>query len=216
MNRMMMLLSAGMVMGALTAGGCASDSNGQPASNPPPVNTAAHGEHPHTMAAPAAQQQAASNEQAVAVIHPTAGNKVEGVVRFIPAEQGKVRVLADLHGLQPNSKHGFHIHEYGDCSAPDASSAGGHFNPEHHPHAGPNTENRHAGDFGNIQADAKGNAHLDMTVDNITIGSGKDAILGRAVVVHGKADDLKSQPSGDAGPRIGCGVIGVANAKLGT
>jgi Cu-Zn family superoxide dismutase len=217
MNRMMMLLSAGLMMGAVTAGGCAATgSDNHQASNHPTAKAAAQAEHRHMAPESMTQQQSAANEQAVAVIHPTAGNKVHGIVRFIPAGQGKVRVLADLQGLTPNSKHGFHIHEYGDCSASDASSAGGHFNPEHHPHAGPNTEMRHAGDFGNIQADAEGHAHLDMTVDNITINGAKDAILGRAVIVHGKADDLKSQPSGDAGPRIGCGVIGVANLKSGT
>jgi Cu-Zn family superoxide dismutase len=150
-----------------------------------------------------------SSDRAVAVIHPTPGNQVSGIVRFAPTGGG-VRVTADLHGLPPNSTHGFHIHEYGDCSAPDASSAGGHYNPDHHHHAGLDTEMRHAGDLGNIKADANGDAHLDLTVDNITVDGSKNPILGRAVIVHQKADDLKSQPTGDAGARIGCGVIGLA------
>jgi Cu-Zn family superoxide dismutase len=131
-------------------------------------------------------------------------------VRFTPTSDGGVRITADLKGLPPNSTHGFHIHEYGDCSAPDASSAGGHYNPDHHKHAGPNAPQHHAGDLGNIKTDAKGNAHLEITVHDITIDGEKNPVLGRAVIVHEKADDLKSQPTGDAGARIGCGVIGLA------
>jgi len=145
-------------------------------------------------------------EYAVAVIHPTPGNQVSGVVRF--SQDGKrVKVVADLCGLPPNTTHGFHVHEFGDCTAPDATSAGSHYNPAKHPHAGPAVENRHAGDMGNITADASGNAHLDLVLDEMTICCG---ILGRAVIVHKDPDDLKTQPTGNAGARIGCGVIGVA------
>lgn len=182
----------------LAAAGCAS--HHQPQDH-------AMDHHAMTMAhEPAAQQ----NISAIAMIHPTKTNTVHGIVRFTQVAAG-VRVVADLSGLTPDSVHGFHIHEYGDCSAPDASSAGGHYNPEHHRHAGLTSDMRHAGDLGNIQADAQGNAHLDLIVDNITIDGSKNPILGRAVIVHQKADDLKSQPTGDAGGRIGCGVIGLAH-----
>lgn len=149
--------------------------------------------------------------EAVAVLHPTAGNSASGVVRFFQ-EGGKVRIVADVKGLAPGSLHGFHVHEFGDCSAPDATSAGGHYNPAGHPHSGPDTAVRHAGDLGNLTADAQGNAHLELTVDNLNLCGKPAPVLGRSVVVHAKADDLKSQPTGDSGPRIACGVIGVAKA----
>lgn len=146
---------------------------------------------------------------AVAVLHPTQGNTVHGTVRFVQ-DGDKVKVTADLTGLTPNSTHGFHVHEFGDCTAPDATSAGGHYNPEGHPHAGPATETRHAGDLGNVTSDAQGNAHYEITVDNLSVCGKKNPIVGRAVIVHAKADDLKSQPTGDAGARVACGVIGLA------
>jgi len=146
---------------------------------------------------------------AVAVLHPTSGQQCHGVVRFTPAGDS-VRVVADLEGLNPGQKHAFHIHQYGDCSSPDGMSAGGHYNPEGHQHGLPETENRHAGDLGNVQADDQGKAHYEITVNNITIAGAKNPIIGRAVIVHAKVDD-GSQPVGNAGSRIGCGVIGVAN-----
>jgi len=149
--------------------------------------------------------------QAIAVIHPTTGNTVHGIVRFTQDGKESVKVVADLSRLPPSSTHGFHIHQYGDCSAADATSAGGHYNPESHQHAAPTVENRHAGDLGNITADAQGNAHLEIVLDDMSICCGENPILGRAVIVHRDPDDLKSQPTGNAGPRIGCGVIGVAS-----
>ncbi len=147
--------------------------------------------------------------KALAVLHPTEGNKAHGTVVFT-REGAKVRVVADVDGLQPNSKHGFHIHEFGDCSSGDGMSAGGHFNPMGHQHAGPSTELRHSGDMGNLQADANGHAHLDITLDNITLGMGPTNILGRGVIVHAQEDDFATQPTGNAGGRIACGVIGIA------
>lgn len=152
----------------------------------------------------------AGNVNAIAVIHPSGNHDVHGVVQFESRPDGGVRITADLQGLPPNSTHGFHIHEYGDCSAADLGSAGGHYNPQHHPHGGPQTSPHHAGDLGNVKADAQGNAHLDMTVHDITIDGRHNPIIGRAVIVHEGEDDLTSQPSGDAGSRIGCGVIGLA------
>ena len=121
-----------------------------------------------------------------------------------------MKVVADLEGLNANQKHAFHIHQYGDCSAPDATSAGGHYNPEGHQHGLPDAQNRHAGDLGNVQADADGKAHYEITVSNVSIMGHMNPILGRGVIVHAKVDD-GGQPVGNAGARIACGVIGVAN-----
>jgi Cu-Zn family superoxide dismutase len=146
-------------------------------------------------------------KKAVAVLHPTKGNNVTGTVYFSRTPNG-VQVTADVMGLDPG-KHGFHIHEFGDCTAPDGTSAGGHFNPQNQPHAGPDQAHRHVGDLGNIEADAGGNGHYDRT-DTLLKFDGRDSIIGRGVIVHAGADDLVSQPSGNAGPRVACGVIGVA------
>jgi Cu-Zn family superoxide dismutase len=129
-------------------------------------------------------------------------------VRFTQ-EGDSVKVVADLEGLARGQKHAFHIHQYGDCSAPDAMSAGGHYNPEGHPHGLPENANRHAGDLGNVQADAQGKVHYEITVNTISIMGAKNPIIGRGVIVHAKPDD-GSQPVGNAGGRIACGVIGVA------
>ncbi len=145
---------------------------------------------------------------AIAVLHPTQGSQASGTVRFTQEGEDSVRVVADLTGLAPNSTHGFHIHEFGDCSSPDASSAGGHFNPGNMPHGGPDSPQHHAGDLGNVTANEQGNVHVEMTLHHVTVGSHPNPILGRSVILHAKADDLKSQPSGDAGGRIACGVIG--------
>lgn len=153
--------------------------------------------------------EAAAVKQAVAVMHPTAGQQCHGVVRFVE-EGDSVKVVADLEGLTAGQKHAFHIHQYGDCTAADAMSAGGHYNPEGHQHGFPEAENRHAGDLGNVQADSSGKAHYEVTLKNISIEGEKNAILGRGVIVHAKPDD-GSQPVGNAGARIACGVIGVAN-----
>jgi len=130
-----------------------------------------------------------------------------GTVTFTKTDAG-VQVVADITGLTPG-QHGFHIHEFGDCSAPDATSAGGHFNPSKNPHAGHDDAKRHEGDLGNIEADSSGKAHLELT-DKMMTMSGEMSIIGRGVIVHEKVDDLKTQPTGNAGGRVACGVIGVA------
>ena len=148
-------------------------------------------------------------KQAVAVMHPTANNKCHGVVHF--TQEGEtVKVVADLEGLNPGQKHAFHIHQFGDCSSADGMSAGGHYNPEGHQHGLPDSPSHHAGDLGNVTADADGKAHYEITVSNVTIAGAKNPILGRGVIVHAKVDD-GGQPVGNAGGRIACGVIGVAN-----
>ncbi len=144
---------------------------------------------------------------AVCVLYPTQGNKVTGTVRFTQVSGG-VKVVADLQGLT-KGKHGIHIHEYGDCTAPDGTSAGGHFNPKTMIHGSPMDAMRHEGDMGNIEADESGNAHLEY-VDKTLSFEGEASIIGRSIIVHQNEDDLKTQPTGNAGPRIACGIIGIA------
>jgi Cu-Zn family superoxide dismutase len=154
-----------------------------------------------------ATASASEPTKAIAVLHPTKGSNVEGTVTFTKMGD-ETKIVADLTGLTPG-KHGFHIHEFGDCSSPDGKAAGGHFNPSNNPHAGHNVAQRHEGDMGNVEADSAGKAHLELT-DKMMTMSGENSIIGRGVIVHEKADDLKSQPTGDAGGRVACGVIGVA------
>lgn len=144
----------------------------------------------------------------VSVLNPTHTNTAYGVVRFFDTDEG-VRVVAEIHELSPNSTHGFHIHEFGDCTALDGTSAGGHFNPQGQPHGGPDSDQRHVGDLGNITVDENGYAQVDY-VDPLLSFDGPNSILGRGVIVHAGEDDLQSQPTGDAGARLSCGVIGVA------
>jgi Cu-Zn family superoxide dismutase len=147
---------------------------------------------------------------AVAVLHPTEGSAVEGTVYFVQMN-GDVQIIADIKGLAPNSIHGFHIHEYGDCTAPDAASAGEHYSLQGQKHGAPDDPEHHAGDLGNIQADMDGLARYETTVNFISVAGATNPVLGRAVVVHEKTDDLTSQPSGNTGGRLACGVIGLIN-----
>lgn len=157
--------------------------------------------------APAAEAAAPSITRAVAVLHPTEGNQAHGTATFTATAEG-IRVVAHIEGLTPG-KHGFHIHEYGDCSSGDGKSAGGHFNPEGVEHAGPDAAKRHVGDLGNITADENDVAHLEYTDRKLRL-SGPHSIIGRGVIVHADPDDLTSQPTGNAGGRVACGVIGIA------
>lgn len=142
---------------------------------------------------------------AVAQLNPTEGNSAAGRVLFTQQQDG-VHIVADLTGLS-EGRHGFHIHENGDCSAPDATSAGGHFNPENSRHGAPTDSEHHAGDLGNIEAAPDGTAHLEMVAGFITLGPGANSIVGKAVIVHAGEDDLQTQPTGNAGARVACGVI---------
>lgn len=184
------LISAGVIVIALTLAGCAQQQSQQ--------DTASSNE------------STTNYTEAVAVVHPTEGNSVTGTVHFEQTSEG-VHVTADLTGLA-EGPHGFHIHQYGDCTAVDGTSAGGHYNPAGNDHGGPTQDNRHMGDMGNITADAEGNATIDYT-DPVIKLNGPDSIIGRGIVLHGGRDDMSSQPSGAAGPRVGCGVIGIANTS---
>lgn len=156
-------------------------------------------------------QEGPGAEVATVVLHPTEGNEAEGVVTFTQTDDG-VRVEASINGLEAGSSHGFHIHQFGDCRAADGTSAGGHFNPEDMPHGGPDDMQRHVGDLGNLEADENGEASADFT-DSFLELNGANSILGRGVIIHAGQDDLESQPTGDAGSRLSCGVIGVANPE---
>ena len=143
--------------------------------------------------------------RAESVLQPTKGNAVSGMVSFSPAGE-KLRVVAEIQGLTPGP-HGFHIHEKGDCSAADASSAGGHFNPSGHSHGNPDHAEHHAGDMPQLVAGPNGVARLTTYIDGVTLGEGELGIIGRSVVVHAAPDDFKTQPAGNSGARQACGVI---------
>ncbi len=145
-----------------------------------------------------------------ATIDSTSGSTAKGTVHFQDAGENGVEVVVDLTGVPPGV-HGFHVHEKGDCGN-NAQNAGGHFNPNGMVHGAPDAVSHHAGDFGNVTADDKGEVHTRFTTHSISINTGTNAVVGHAVVLHGNPDDLVSQPAGNAGPRIGCGVVGLANA----
>ncbi len=146
-----------------------------------------------------------SHARAQARVQPTQGHTATGTVDF--TQRGDhVVVSASFRGLTPGD-HGFHVHEKGDCSAPDATSAGGHFNPTNQPHGKPMEGPHHVGDMPMLHADANGNAHLNATIRGASLSGGATNLVGRAVVVHANRGDYRSQPAGDAGPRVACGVI---------
>ena len=187
MNRMLSLLVCLAAAGALAAG-CESTSNAQ-------------------------AEQKADGKTAVAKVTPSKASatrpsdgQAKGIIEFHQMGE-KVHITGEISGLKPNAKHAIHIHEKGDLSAPDLMSAGAHYNPDKHIHGGPTTSPVHAGDLGNLQANDKGVAKMDLTVDNITLGGAKNDVIGKPVIIHAKEDDLKSQPSGAAGDRIGGGLI---------
>ncbi|HLS27346.1 MAG TPA: superoxide dismutase family protein [Opitutales bacterium] len=160
---------------------------------------------------PAEEDSAEENlvRVAIAELQPTEGNNVSGTVTFTRVEGG-IQVAVDLQGFEEGpSERGFHIHEIGDCSAPDATSAGGHFNPENRPHGPRDSEERHIGDLGNITVDADGTARKEF-IDPLLTFDGPNSILERSVIVHAQRDDLESQPTGDAGGRVACGIIQIA------
>lgn len=159
--------------------------------------------------APAGAAIVDESGQAVARLAPTKDSSASGTATFSSAGKDGVRITIEMSGLKPNSQHGLHVHEKGDCSAPDATSAGPHFSLQgqaHGPHEG---DKFHAGDLGNLDADAQGKATKTLVVPagKLTLAAGPASVVGRAVVVHGGPDDLKSQPAGNSGPRIACGVV---------
>lgn len=142
--------------------------------------------------------------RATAQLQPTKGSKTFGEATFEQAGD-KVHVVVNVQGLKPGQQHGFHIHEVGDCSSGDGMSTKGHFNPAGRPHAHPGSG--HAGDLPALQADKGGRAKIDFMAEGITVGPGPASIAGRGLIVHADPDDYKTQPTGNAGARIACGVI---------
>jgi superoxide dismutase, Cu-Zn family len=147
-----------------------------------------------------------STFSASAIVYPIKDNKVTGTVNFVQEQKG-IRVTAHLQGLTPG-KHGFHIHKFGNCGGDDGSCAGDHFNPTNAPHGAPTDKFVHVGDLGNLVADQNGNAEYNEINYNIAL-FGPHSILARSVIVHADPGDLHSQPTGNSGKRIGCGVIGI-------
>jgi Cu-Zn family superoxide dismutase len=144
--------------------------------------------------------------RATAQLQPTKGNKTFGEATFEQVGD-KVRVIVFAQGLRAGQTHGFHIHEAGDCSSGDGMSAKGHFNPHGKPHASPTTAERHAGDLPPLKAAKDGRAKIDVTLDVISIGAGAGNIVGRGLIIHADPDDYRTQPTGNAGARVACGVI---------
>jgi Cu-Zn family superoxide dismutase len=142
--------------------------------------------------------------RATAALQPTKGSKAFGEATFEQAGD-RVHVTVFAQGLAPGSQHGFHIHEAGDCSSGDGMSAKGHFNPQGKAHGQPGAG--HAGDLPMLHADKAGKAKLDVSVDGISIGQGAGNIVGRGLIIHADPDDFKTQPTGNSGARIACGVI---------
>jgi Cu-Zn family superoxide dismutase len=146
-----------------------------------------------------------SGPKAMATLTPISGSTAQGTVHFQELNDGTVDVQADITGVPPGV-HGFHVHDKGNCGD-NGNAAGGHFNPLNMPHASPDAQSHHAGDFGNVTADAKGEVHTHFNTRSVTVHDGMTSAVGHAVVLHANPDDLTSQPSGNAGPRISCGVV---------
>jgi superoxide dismutase, Cu-Zn family len=144
--------------------------------------------------------------RATASLQPTKGNKTFGEATFEQVGPNKVRVIVFAQNLKPDSEHGFHIHEAGDCSSGDGMSAKGHFNPLGKPHGMPGPQS-HAGDLPMLKAAKNGRAKLDFEIEGITVAPGATSIVGRGLIIHADPDDFKTQPTGNAGARLACGVI---------
>lgn len=177
--------AAVLVAAAALAAGCASSSTS-------------------TGSAPAAK--ATEGPSAKATLESKSGSAVTGTATFTELSTGGVRARIHVENATPGP-HGLHVHDKGDCSSADATSAGGHFNPGGMPHAAPTAEKRHAGDLGNIEIGANGKGDLDIRSDLLTVRPGPSSVVGRAVIFHEKVDDLTTQPTGNAGGRFACGVI---------
>jgi Cu-Zn family superoxide dismutase len=147
-----------------------------------------------------------SGQKASATLDSRSGSNAKGTVNFV-WQGNDVLITGNFSGLKPNAEQGFHVHEKGDCSAPDATSAGGHFNPDAKSHGMPGSGSNHAGDMPNIKSDASGNAVYSAKLSGFSVSNGSTGILGRSVVLHRDPDDYKSQPAGNSGPRIACGLI---------
>lgn len=149
-------------------------------------------------------------KMAEANLSPASASIVSGRLAVVPDPRGGVHITGVIGGLQPLQTAAFHVHERGDCSAVDASSAGAHFNPTNQPHGRTSGGAHHLGDMDNLRADAQGRVNVDVRLPVVTLGGGApNDIAGRALIVHANADDYRSQPAGNAGARVSCGIIRV-------
>ena len=145
-----------------------------------------------------------------AMLQPSVGSTAQGSVHLNQLSDGTVDVVADLTGVPPGV-HGFHVHQNGDCSN-NGQAAGGHFNPMNMPHAAPDAVSHHAGDWGNVTADEKGEVHARFNTHSVTVAPGTTSAVGHAIILHANPDDLTTQPSGNAGARIACGIVTLMDA----
>lgn len=209
MNTWMKLTSSvvfGMAMAACA--GQPAEPPAVPEAPPPPAEPppAAAPETPAVPPASAAAAAPAAAPRSIEIpLEAKSGSKLKGKALLTETEGG-VHVLLRLEGVDPG-EHGTHVHEKGDCSAADGASAGGHFNPQTHDHGLPGAAKRHLGDLGNIVIAKDGTGSLDITAPGANLKDGDpQSFVGRSIIVHAKKDD-GGQPTGNAGGRIGCGVI---------
>ena len=196
----LLLLPAALVMLAA----CQPKTPADPAATPPAAPAT---ETPATAAPAPADATTMAPSAAVAELKPTQGNDASGEIRFAVVDGG-IRATGEVRGLPPGTEHGFHVHEKGDCSAPDATSAGGHFNPATTEHGRVGHGPHHGGDSDNIVANDQGVATVDTLLQGVTLGDGAGTdIVGKGVIVHADPDDYVTQPTGNAGARLACGVI---------
>lgn len=176
-----------------------------------PLVACGPGDEPSEEVAEEMAEEPVAEPQAMALMATAslAGPSASGEVTF-HEEDGELHVVATVSGLEAG-EHGIHVHENGICEG-DFTSAGGHFNPAGTDHACPPTNPRHAGDLGNILVGADGTGRLEVTVDNATLGAGADSIVGKAMILHAHTDDCKTQPTGDAGGRLACGIVTMSGA----
>lgn len=209
----MMITRASAVLAAITAIGCTALQPDHAAEH-----TAAHtgqpmGHEPAEMIIDRGVVPITPTSTLVATLIPVGDTDVTGTFRFYHTDHG-VRVIGNIAGLSPDTKHGCHIHAFGDATDADKGiSAGVHFNPFNHEHALPPASHRHAGAFPNLEADSQGNATLDFVDETITLTEGITAIIGRSVIIH-EQEDVGAQPWGGAGGRIAIGVIGLAHPEF--
>jgi len=197
-NRCWIAVCGAVVVSMFSLTGCGGPSTEE---STPPAEEAAEPE------APEAKAESGGAGEALAELAPKSGSEVNGQAAFF-TEGDTVTLSLSLQHLPPGV-HAVHIHEFGDCSAADGASAGGHWNPMGHNHGKWNQAPFHMGDLGNVTADEYGNGAISITTSLWTIGTGQpDDVLGKSIIVHASADDYVTQPTGNAGGRIACGVIG--------
>src|SRR5207253_1173012 len=162
---------------------------------------------PRATSAAADAISSATAPAASAKIEARSGSALSGSAKLVDVDKGGLGVHVEVENAAPGL-HGVHIHEKGDCNDPKAMSAGGHYNPNagaHH--GGPVTNVRHGGDLGNIDIGSNGTGVLDVIVQDVSVAGPENGVVGRAIVIHEKADDLMTDPAGNSGARIGCGII---------